>query len=51
MREPYRRLSVALVVCAVAAAGAAFYFLLTAHTSMSTRRWAGCCSPWRPPLC
>jgi hypothetical protein len=31
-QQPYRWLSVGLMVCAVAAAGAALYFLLTAHT-------------------
>jgi hypothetical protein len=32
MQQPYRWLSLALIVCAVAAVGGALYFLLTAHT-------------------
>jgi hypothetical protein len=32
MQQPYRWLTIALIVCAVAAVGGAVYFLLTAHT-------------------
>jgi hypothetical protein len=32
MQQPYRWLTIALIVCAVAAVGGAVYFLFTAHT-------------------